>query len=167
MVAVLDLALPDVQHAPSETANFCSRCLVSCPISLDLLSPETGMRLRYRGSLAPQVPVPETSVDENHASAPRKHNIGFSWKLIVMQPKAVSQPMENLPNGDLRRSVFPFNLRHDGASFFASEHVGHCSAFPRLFGYSFPRVRQITAAEHYRSSRQSDSGLIRGENGIV
>ena len=71
------------------------------------------------------VSVPETSVNEDHFSARRKHQIGTSGKLADMEAVPVAQPVNQASHGMLGFRILAANRPHDGASFSRGELVGH------------------------------------------
>ena len=71
------------------------------------------------------VSVPETSVNENHFSARRKHQIGGSGKLADVEAVPVAEPVNQAPYDMLGFRVLAANCLHDDASFLGGELVRH------------------------------------------
>ena len=71
------------------------------------------------------VSVPETSVNENHFSARRKHQIRASGKLADVKAVPVAEAVNQAPHGIFGFRVLAVNRLHDGASFLGGELIRH------------------------------------------
>ena len=51
------------------------------------------------------MPMPETSVNEDHLSAPWKNKVRLPWQARAVEPESVTKRMDKLSYGEFRAGV--------------------------------------------------------------
>lgn len=90
---MLQFALPDYNHAPSETSEMPRFARVSDFVRLNFGSPVFGPRLGHLAGLA-AMPVPEAAVHEYRHAMVRQHEVGCARQILSVEAESVSQPMQ-------------------------------------------------------------------------
>jgi hypothetical protein len=103
--------LPNGQNTPTLGFKLIPRPTVAFFVFPDLLFPkvEVGGRQSTPNAI---MPVPKTSVDENSFALSRENQIRFAGQFFPVEPVAVPQAINDLPNDQLRLGVFGTNRRH-------------------------------------------------------
>ncbi|MBB4155618.1 hypothetical protein GGQ80_003543 [Sphingomonas jinjuensis] len=83
--------------------------------------------------------VPEAAVHLNNNAMFGKHEIGAPWEVASMQPKAISELMSQLANGQLRGGMLAPHTRHHPASGLSIDNIHNW-----LSGASFTVQRRPT-----------------------
>ncbi|MDP3738043.1 MAG: hypothetical protein Q8R02_11680 [Hyphomonadaceae bacterium] len=115
MVAVLNLALPKLDHVPAQRLKRRSVFRVTFDITRKLRRPKSFARLGIARIAAPLVPMPETTVHEYDGSPSRENDIRRSGQIADMQPEAIAQRMQRRSHLAFRASIPATNSLHDAA----------------------------------------------------
>src|SRR5437879_386883 len=75
--------------------------------------------------------VPKASVNEDHFSAPGKHQIWPAWQSASVKPVAISERRDYSPDPQLRHSVTARNASHPQAAFLAGKCVHRSRLQPK------------------------------------
>jgi hypothetical protein len=92
--SVAHITLPRHQHIPTKLAQFFDASLIAVAVALKLWSPILGLRSWQLSSVGAVVTMPEAAVHEDHLTMARKHDVGITGQLLVVQPVAVAQRMQ-------------------------------------------------------------------------
>lgn len=76
--------------------------------------------------------VPKTAVDENNFLAGAEYKVGPTWKLFCVKSVAISETVNQLPNGNFRFHSFATNPAHILATPCCGQLIGHLLAFAEL-----------------------------------
>ncbi len=107
----------------------------------------------WRGAiLASFVAMPEAAVDENDCFVFRQNNIRFAGQRFDVQPKAVTHPMQQAPDDQLRGSIFPAD----------AAHVPGAASFGQAIAHLFSVELRVQIAKWGKSTgrRKAVSGLL-------
>jgi hypothetical protein len=74
--------------------------------------------------------MPKTAMYENNLLPACENEIGFAGDESTMQPIAITQAVNELPDRHLRSRVFPPDKRHPVAALLLREGVHHVSEMP-------------------------------------
>ena len=80
--------------------------------------------------------VPETTMNENYSLVAGKNQIGFSRKVLVMQPEAKTTGMKYLPEGNFRLCILTLNAGHHLAALLRRDDISHRGVPSNLFSSS-------------------------------
>ena len=112
-----ELALPYNLNAPTSSLKSCLMPLVTSVIRFQFGLPEIQSRFRHPRQFASGVwmPVPEATVNEDHYSSAREHDVGAARQPAVV--KAVAQPcfMKGSAHTQFGPRVLSPHPRHLGA----------------------------------------------------
>jgi hypothetical protein len=92
---VSQLAFPNGQNAPAKFSERRIRASIAFNIRLELLQPERSVALRRVCKFAAAMSVPKASVDHDDSLVPRQDEIGSAGQRCHVQPKAVTESVEN------------------------------------------------------------------------
>lgn len=67
--------------------------------------------------------MPEAAVHKDRDSPAREHDVGPSWQLPGVEPKAVSHPVQKPANGHLGAGVPAPDTRHEGAALLTAHDI--------------------------------------------
>src|SRR4051794_26003932 len=67
--------------------------------------------------------MPETAVNKNSFSASGKHQVGFAWKVLSMEPEAIAQTMRQPANNQLGLHALALYPAHIFRAAFRSQAV--------------------------------------------
>jgi hypothetical protein len=115
------LTLPNYQDFPPEPSQ---RLLISeVPLSVlgELFQPEA--QFGFGPPPAARVLMPETAVDKDHFSQPRKNDVRFAGQVIRMQPVSKAHRVNEAADAHFWLSVFAAHARHPLASLLFGESV--------------------------------------------
>jgi hypothetical protein len=87
----------------------------------ELLQPEA--QSGFGPPPAARVLMPETAVDKDHFSEPRKNDVGFAGQVICMQPVSKAHRMNEAADAHFWLSVFAAHARHALTSLLFCESV--------------------------------------------
>lgn len=124
---VVNFALPDNHDSPANFFELQLHCPVSPNVSLKLLAPEIGPRLRLVTEAAALVPVPKAPVHQNDRLMARKDNIGFAGQASYVETKPVTKTVQPRPNRQLRLGIAPTNARHQRRTLILGKNINHSS----------------------------------------
>lgn len=112
-------ALPDNRHEPPHIEQGLLRSLVTDYVGLEFCLPEVRSGFRDRSSISTVLmPVPETAVDENSNTEPRKDQIRRPRQVLAVKSIAKSAGMHLMPQSQFRSSVVcPDTCHHAGTDF--------------------------------------------------
>ena len=110
LVGVPELAFPDDPHAPAQTAEAPDVLLVVRDVPRELLRPELPVALGGGGLLAPLVPVPEATVDEDHGLVFRQNEVRLAGEVRSVEPETVPRAVQQATNLPLRAGVLAPDL---------------------------------------------------------
>jgi hypothetical protein len=79
-VEMANLALPDRQHTPSASSQLSRRAPVTGNIVGEFLLPEGSSGFWLSFTVNARMPVPKTSMHENHPMTAGKHKVRRSWQ---------------------------------------------------------------------------------------
>lgn len=112
LCAPFQLAFPNYQNSPSQPTEGVVCFFVSVFVFSELGFPELRPGLWDGGISASLMLMPKTAVDKDTYLELRQYNIGLARQLLAVESVAITLSMEELPNKQLRPSVFPFDTRH-------------------------------------------------------
>lgn len=112
LCATLQFAFPNYQNSPSQPTEGVACFFVSVFVFSELGFPELRPGLWDGGIFASLMLMPKTAVDKDTHLELRQYNIGLARQLLAVESVAITLSMEELPNKQLRPSVFPFDTRH-------------------------------------------------------
>jgi hypothetical protein len=69
--------------------------------------------------------MPEAASHFDDFAQPRENNIWRAGQIANVQAESKAKAMNDLPNGDLRRSVFRLYRSHDPGAFGLRERIAH------------------------------------------
>jgi hypothetical protein len=103
--------LPNGQNIPTLGFKLISHPTIAFFVFPDLFFPkvEVGGRQSTPNAI---MPVPKTSMNENSLALSRENQIRFAGQFFPVEPVAVSQAIDDLPNDQLRLGVLGTNRRH-------------------------------------------------------
>jgi hypothetical protein len=84
------VAFPNDNTSPPQFAERTVMQFVPGSVSFQLRHPELSPIARCRAIFATTMPMPETTVNENHRFVFRQNNIGSAWEIFSMQAEAKS-----------------------------------------------------------------------------
>src|SRR5579863_8017185 len=87
---------------------------ISRPVPNDLFGPIVGIRMRLGCELTAVVTVPEAAMDEYRPPPRLVCEVGFSWEICHVDPKALSKRMHGRSRSNFRLGI----LRADSSHYF-------------------------------------------------
>ena len=130
-IRFFQLALPNREDIPPQQAELPLILLVALNCPLEFRHPVV---LAAGGRAVPRatgVPVPKTTVNENHGVVFWQHNIWLARQGSVVQAKPEAPPVQQRAQGLLRQRVLATDKPHDFTSFFWRYGV-QCNSSTRL-----------------------------------
>lgn len=124
--------LPNDNDAPAQRRQSLLVAHVALRVPAQFLFPKFAPMLRNRRLRTILVPMPETSVHENHRPILLQHNVGRSRKRPVTQPKPKPRRMKQRTHTPLRPRVAAANARHVARPRFRRNLVRHAAHSPGL-----------------------------------
>jgi hypothetical protein len=109
---IAQLALPDREDTPSTLGQLFLVSLVALPVSFQFLLPEGSPGLWQPGEIASLVPVPKTSVHEDHRPSSREDHVWFPGKIPDMETIAIPHGMDEASQFLLRIRILAPNPGH-------------------------------------------------------
>ena len=103
-VIVSQLAFPQNKSRPIEPAELAKMFSVSRSISRNLVLPVIQARL-WHPSEATSVPVPKTTIHEDHFLSWSKNQIRLAWQILPVKPVSVSQVIDKMTHNPFWLSV--------------------------------------------------------------
>jgi hypothetical protein len=97
-------------------------------ITSDFALPKFGVARRQLSPRA-RVAVPETSMDEDNGLVFWKDDVRLARKIFSVEPKPISEPVEQAADNSFGLCVLAPNPRHNSASFLGAKDVGHLRNF--------------------------------------
>lgn len=123
--ARLQLAFPHLDHVPAHTPQLHPVPGITRLIALNLLLPEAGICLRQAEIAAPLMPMPETSVYENHRTVAAKHNVGRARQSAHVLAIAESPGKQIVAHHRFRTRVAAADVRHAAMPLLGCHCVNH------------------------------------------
>jgi len=121
----LDRAFPHNGRAPASYMEGTEGSPIPLDISFEFRCPEF-RSCRWRGrETATLVPVPETTVNENHGPVSRENQIGLSWQGLGMKPISEPESMKGVTEHNLRLGVPALDPGHHSRSGRGVDDVDH------------------------------------------
>ena len=112
LVLVLRLAFPNDEDPPAYSTQSRLVRLIPRDVLVEFVSPERHAR-RGLGSLAAvDMAMPETPVNEDHGLSTRKHDVRRPRQITSMQPKSISEAMNDTSHDQLGRRVLRADAGH-------------------------------------------------------
>lgn len=131
--ARLQLAFPHLDHVPAHTPQLHPIPGIARLIALNLLLPEAGICLRQAEIAAPLMPMPETSVYENHRTVAAKHNVGRARQSAHVLAIAESTGKQVVAHHRFRTRVAAADVRHTAMPLLGCHCVNHTNLFSFIF----------------------------------
>ena len=131
--ARLQLAFPHLDHVPAHTPQLHPIPGIARLIALNLLLPEAGICLRQAEIAAPLMPMPETSVYENHRTVAAKHNVGRARQSAHVLAIAESPGKQVVAHHRFRTRVAAADVRHAAMPLLGCHCVNHTNLSSTLF----------------------------------
>ena len=119
---ITDLAFPQDSHFP--TCRHQRRLYVIVPglVPRNLFSPVRPVLHWHSRATSACMPVPETSVNENHLTQPWKDQVRLPRQVLAMQTKTIAHGVRQTPHRQFRSGIFAFNCLHGAAPDFWRFH---------------------------------------------
>lgn len=131
--ARLQLAFPHLNHVPAHTPQRHPVPGIARLIALNLLLPEAGICLRQAEIAASLMPMPETSVYENHRTVAAKHNVGRARQSAHVLAIAESPGKQVVAYHRFRTRVAAADVRHAAMPLLGCHCVNHTNLSNTLF----------------------------------
>lgn len=131
--ARLQLAFPHLDYVPTHTPQLHPVPGIARLIALNLLPPEAGICLRQAEIAAPLMPMPETSVYENHRTVAAKHNVGRARQSAHVLAIAESTGKQVVAHHRFRTRVAAADVRHAAMPLLGCHCVNHTNLSSTLF----------------------------------
>tara|TARA_B100000749_G_C18442632_1_gene472925 strand:+ start:2307 stop:2846 length:540 start_codon:yes stop_codon:yes gene_type:complete len=104
MLNFFEFTLPNLFDVPANRLQFGPFLRIPLTIALDLGKPEIEVRFRGLSNLA-AVAMPVTPMNEDRFLATEENDVGLTGQVFAMQPEAVTEPVEELPDSSLWLSM--------------------------------------------------------------
>jgi hypothetical protein len=104
---------------------------VTSPVGVDLGSPESWPRRRHFGHRT-AMPMPETSMHQNHSAINAKHQVGSSWQIFEVESKSETAGMKPSPQDQLWPRIPAADAAHVEPPLFGCEDVCQDPITPQL-----------------------------------
>lgn len=125
-------ALPDYEYAPPKASQLRYCLKIPGLVPLKFLPPELRSGCRQFGQATSRVAMPEASIHKYCQPATGDHNIWCPWKILSMEPEAVSFRKKCLADEHFRSGVLALYTRHHPAAGFRRNHISQSGASMHL-----------------------------------
>lgn len=141
---LLRLAFPDCFDPPTQCLERHSIARVPFHILIEFVLPIVGSRFRHGRFGTPGMPMPETTVHENHRFPFRQHDVRFAWQILTVESKPKAHRMGRFSNANFGRRIFPCDSGHKPRAPFRRKQIDQFGLF-RCFGVfqRFLRIRRF------------------------
>ncbi len=119
------LAFPNREHPPTGPFQSGGTPLVALDVPAEFFVPEFDARLRCRAAGTSDVPVPETSVNEEDKSVTGKDDVRCSREIAAMQTEAQSATVGGAAHDQLGASILPRDTAHERGTLCCRRRVEH------------------------------------------
>lgn len=69
--------------------------------------------------------MPKTAIHKNDLAETWKHNVGRAGKMLAVEAKPISDPVDQAPHDQFGARIFASDLAHDPAALLRAELVRH------------------------------------------
>lgn len=112
----LSFALPDHQDSPPGLAQAAGGFLIPGDVGCKLGFPERNVGFRQVREFAGAMAMPEAAMHEHRNAVAFQHDVWSTWKVAIMKPKPVAEPVKERPDGYLGCRVAGLDFGHVPAS---------------------------------------------------
>ena len=156
---ILRFALPDDQDLPTESSQRGFVPSVTPCVAVELVLPEVAPLRRLRNPIprTPLMPVPETTMHEDHLTAGSKHQVGPSREISSVKPIPISQTVDKPSHLHLRLCVPGTDRPHARAPLLDRQRVQTASFHRGCPSASRPKAENSGRSHHPRSPVTPDN----------